>query len=181
MLPSAQTTSLDTTVQIVAVIVTALLFLLVLELVRRRQLVERYALLWMLVAATLLVLAIWTDLLNWASELVGIVAPANFLFLAALGVIFVLLLHFSVATSRLSEETKILAQEVARLDSELRAARANGAPPNGDRAVAAGAETGEAAPVDSPGASSGAASGPAPAEEGQHEPPVEPQGSPHQP
>ena len=36
----------------------------------------------------------------------------------AVGALFVLALHFSVAFSRLSEETKILAQEVARLDRE---------------------------------------------------------------
>ncbi len=120
---------LDGRLQVVAVIVTALMFLAVLELVRRRYLAERYALLWMIVAGALLVLAIWTDLLTWGTELLNIEVPANGLFLAAFAVAFLLLLHFSVATSRLSEQTKILAQEVARLDGELRAARANGSDP----------------------------------------------------
>src|ERR671936_834924 len=76
-----------------------------------------------------LVLAIWNQLLNWFADRLGIEVPANFLFIAAFGVAFVLLLHFSVATSRLSEETMILGQEVGRLDAEVRAlreARANG-------------------------------------------------------
>jgi hypothetical protein len=106
----------------------------VLELVRRRRLAERYALVWMSVAVALLVLAIWTQLLNSAAHAIGIAVPANALFIAAIGVAFLLLLHFSVITTRLSEETKILAQEVARLDSELRAerrARENGAQPDG--------------------------------------------------
>ena len=124
LLPLAAESVLGSRVQIVAVLVTALMLLVVLELVRRRRLVERYALLWMTVAAGLLVLAIWTDLLSWASDLVGIDVPSNALFLAAFGVAFLLLLHFSVATSRLGEETKILAQEVARLDEELRHIRA---------------------------------------------------------
>jgi hypothetical protein len=160
---------LESRVQIVALVVTVLLLLLVLELVRRRQLVERYALLWIIVACTLLVLAIWTDLLNSAADAFGIEVPANFLFLAALGVIFVLLLHFSVATSRLSEETKILAQEVARLDSELRAAHANGAAPNGDQDAtsAAGPALAEREQLEA-----SAAGG----EQGAGEPPVEPQG-----
>ena len=139
---AASTEKLDTTVRIVAVIVTALLLGVVLELVRRRLLAERYALLWMIVTLALLVLAVWTQLLNWASDLVGIQVPANFLFLAAFGVGFVLLLHFSVATSRLSEETKILGQEVARLDAELRARSANGGAPT-DALAAAPAEDGE--------------------------------------
>jgi hypothetical protein len=124
LLPLAAEGVLGSRVQIVAVLVTALMLLVVLELVRRRRLVERYALLWMSVAGGLLVLAIWTDLLSWASDLVGIDVPSNALFLAAFGVAFLLLLHFSVATSRLGEETKILAQEVARLDEELRHMRA---------------------------------------------------------
>jgi hypothetical protein len=122
---------LSSTVRILAVIGTALMLGLVIELVRRRRLVERYALLWMVVAVALLVLAVWTELLGWLTDLVGVQVPANFLFLAAFGVGFVLLLHFSVATSRLSEETKILAQEVARLDAEMRtraAASQNGEP-----------------------------------------------------
>jgi hypothetical protein len=130
---------LDTRVQIVAIAITVLLFALVLELVRRRRLVERYALLWMVAAFALLVLAIWRDLLEIGSDFLGIAVPANALFLVAFGVIFVLLLHFSVAISRLGDETKILAQEVARLDEELRRTRAgstNGAgagAPEGDQ------------------------------------------------
>ena len=136
LLLAASTEKLDTTVRIDAVIVTALLLGVVLELVRRRLLAERYALLWMIVTLALLVLAVWTQLLNWASDLVGIQVPANFLFLAAFGVGFVLLLHFSVATSRLSEETKILGQEVARLDAELRASSSNGAVPDSESDLA---------------------------------------------
>ena len=125
-------TQLDSRIRIAAVVVTALMVGVVLELVRRRRLAERYALLWMLVSVALLVLAIWNQLLASAADLLHIAVPANFLFIAAFGVAFVLLLHFSVATSRLSEETRVLAQEVARLDEELRAARA--AEPNGDGA-----------------------------------------------
>ena len=125
---------LDNRVRIVAVILTAVMLGIVLELVRRRRLVERYALLWMIVALTLLVLATVPQLLNLASNAIGIEVPANALFIAAFAVAFLLLLHFSVITSRLSEETKILAQEVARLDAEARAARTpqvNGESPAG--------------------------------------------------
>lgn len=118
------TDGFDVRIQVVAVVMTALIFLLILELVRRRRLVERYALLWMLAAVALVVLAVWRDLFGVAADLLGIAYPPNALFILAFGVVFVLLLHFSVATSRLSEETKILAQEVARLDEEARAARA---------------------------------------------------------
>jgi hypothetical protein len=131
-------TQLDGRIRVAAVVVTAMMVGVVLELVRRRRLVERYALLWMLVSVALLVLAIWNQLLASAADLLHIAVPANFLFIAAFGVAFVLLLHFSIATSRLSEETRILAQEVARLDEELRVSRAAGA--NGDAAQVESAE-----------------------------------------
>lgn len=121
----------DTRVQIVAIIATGLMFLFVLELVRRRRLTERYALLWMVAAAALLVLAVWRDLLDIAADALGVASPPNAVFLVAFGVAFALLLHFSVAISRLSDEAKILSQEVARLDQELRAARVANASGNG--------------------------------------------------
>ena len=114
---------IETKAQIIALIATVAIFLLILDLVRRRRLAERYALLWMLAAISVLVLAIWTDGLDVIADVMGIQEPANAIFIIALGVIFVLLLHFSVATTRLAEETKILAQENARLDLELREAR----------------------------------------------------------
>jgi hypothetical protein len=119
---------IGTRAQVIAIVITLAIFLLVLELVRRRRLVERYALLWLSAALALLVLAIWTDGLDVIADAMGIAEPANAIFILAFGVVFVLLLHFSVATSRLAEETKILAQEVARLDQELREERSNGLP-----------------------------------------------------
>lgn len=108
----------------IGIVVSILILVLVLDLVRRRRLIERYALLWMAAAVVLLILAIGGDaLLELGADVLGFVDPVNALFLVAFLIVFILLLHFSVATSRLSEETKILAQEVARLDSELRLSR----------------------------------------------------------
>jgi hypothetical protein len=138
LLPLAAGGDLDVRVRIAAVIAAAVMMGIVLELVRRRRLAERYAIVWMLVTGAMLLLAIWTGLLGYAADKLGIAVPANALFLAAFGVAFLLLLHFSVITTRLSEETKMLAQEVARLDTELRALRGDG--------VAPGANGGEGQP-----------------------------------
>ena len=112
--------------QIIAVVTTVLLLALVIDLVRRRRLIERYALLWMLAASFLVVLAVWNGGLGFIADVAGIKSPPNALFLLGLAVIFGLLLNFSTAFSRLSEETKILAQEVARLDREQRRIRKGG-------------------------------------------------------
>lgn len=115
---------MDTKLQLVAIVVTVVLFFSVLELVRRRRLTERYAILWLFASVILLVLAIWSDLLSKISNLVGVQVPSNALFAIGIGFGLVMMIHFSLSLSRLSTEAKTLAQEVARLDAELRAERA---------------------------------------------------------
>jgi hypothetical protein len=111
---------METKLQIVAIVASSTLVLIVFELLRRRRLVERYALLWLGSSLVLLLLSIWTGLLEIVSKAVGIVYPPNALFMIAFGFVLVLLLHFSLAISRLSGETKVLAQKLARLDKDLR-------------------------------------------------------------
>jgi hypothetical protein len=106
--------------QILAIVASSGLVLIVFELLRRRRLVERYALLWLFSSLVLLGLSVWTGLLEVISNAVGIVYPPNALFMIAFAFVLVLLLHFSLAISRLTGETTVLAQEVARLDKEMR-------------------------------------------------------------
>jgi hypothetical protein len=106
--------------QAVAIVASSGLVLVVFELLRRRRLIERYALLWLLSSFVLLVLSIWTGLLEIIADAVGIIYPPNALFVIAFAFVLLLLLHFSIAISRLSGETKVLAQKVARLDAQVR-------------------------------------------------------------
>ncbi len=134
---------LGQTPQRIAVVGTLLFLALVIELVRRRRLVERYALLWISASLVLVVLAVWGGALQWLADTLGILSPPNALFFVGVGALFVLALHFSVAFSRLSEETKILAQEVARLDREQRRIRKGALA--GEDDVLVGLDNGEAA------------------------------------
>jgi hypothetical protein len=112
---------METKLQIVAVLASSALLLIVFEMLRRRRLIERYALLWLGSSLVLLLLSIWTGLLEIISKAVGIVYPPNALFMVAFTFVLILMLHFSLAISRLSGEIKVLAQEVARLDQGLSA------------------------------------------------------------
>jgi hypothetical protein len=107
---------MDTRIQILAILVSGALLLIVLEMVRRKAFLERYALLWLLSAIVLLALSVWRGLLQSLAELIGIAYPPNALFLVAFGVVLVLLLHFSLAVSKLSDQTKVLAQRLALLE-----------------------------------------------------------------
>ncbi len=105
--------------QLLAVLVTAGLFVLVFELVRRRRLLERYALLWLFSSAILLGLSVWRGLLEELAAAVGIFYAPSALFAVAFGFVLILLLHFSLVISRLAEQTKVLAQRVGLLRHEV--------------------------------------------------------------
>lgn len=97
--------------------VLALLF--VLELVRQRKLREEYSLLWLATAFVMLLVALWRDLLHSLAEFVGIAYPPNLLFLLAALFMLFILLYFSTVITRLTQENKEIAQQVALLRYEL--------------------------------------------------------------
>jgi hypothetical protein len=111
---------MDARLQIVAITGALALLLVVLELVRRRALMERYALLWLFSSVVILALAIWDDALSLLARQIGIVSGPNALFFVAVGFILLLLLHFSAAMSRLTDQSKVLAQRQAILERRLR-------------------------------------------------------------
>ena len=106
-------------VSVLAGIVSFLLLLAVLELVRRRRLRERYALLWLLTAVVMLGLSIWRGALETVSGWIGIYYPPSMLFLVATLFVLLVLLHYSTVISRLSDQNTILAQRLALLEARL--------------------------------------------------------------
>jgi hypothetical protein len=102
-------------IQLVAILATAGMFLLVFELVRRRRLMERYALLWLFSTGVLLGLAVWKNALEEVAQAVGIYYAPSALFVIAFGFVLAMLLHFSLVISRLADQNKILAQQVGML------------------------------------------------------------------
>lgn len=95
----------------------------VVELVRRRKLREEYSLLWLATAISLLVLAMSRPLLDTIASLIGIFYPPSALFLVAIVFMLLILLHFSTVLTRLTQENKEIAQQMALLRQELREAK----------------------------------------------------------
>ncbi|MEM9951743.1 MAG: DUF2304 domain-containing protein [Chloroflexota bacterium] len=104
---------------ILTTLLSLLAFIFILELVRRRTLREEYSLLWLGTAIVMIVISVWRDLLHGLSSLVGIAYPPNLLFLLASLFMGILLLYFSTVITRLTQENKEIAQEVALLRYEI--------------------------------------------------------------
>jgi hypothetical protein len=128
-------------IQFVSIAVTAGLFALVFELVRRRRLMERYALLWLFSSAVLLMLAVWRGALEDLAHAVGIYYAPSALFAIAFGFVLVLLLHFSLVISRLADQNKVLAQRLGMLQQRLEAHERDAFAHDGDDTGAADRES----------------------------------------
>ncbi len=107
-------------VSIAATIASILLLLVVFELIRSRRLRERYALLWVVTGAVLLILSAWRGALDVIAGWVGVTTyPPAVLFAVAALFILLVLLHYSTVISKLSDQSTILAQRVALLEERL--------------------------------------------------------------
>ncbi|MEW6172615.1 MAG: DUF2304 domain-containing protein [Bacillota bacterium] len=106
-------------VYLFTVTVSAALLYLILDLIRRRHLKEKYALLWLATALVLLVFAANRSLVEVLAHVLGIYYAPSALFLLGFLFILALNLQYSVALSRQSERVVRLAQEVALLRQQL--------------------------------------------------------------
>ena len=108
-------------VSIAGALASFALVVVVLDLIRRRRLRERYALLWLATGILLTALSAWREGLNTIAGWFGVRSyPPAVLF--AVGMLFILavLLHYSTVISRLSDQNVLLAQRLALLEGELR-------------------------------------------------------------
>lgn len=93
------------------------------ELLRRRQLQEKYAILWLGVSLVVLPLGLFPTLSDTVAKSIGIASGVSLVLF--LGIVFLLLVcvHLSWEVSRLEEETRTLAEDMALLRAELKLGR----------------------------------------------------------
>ena len=87
----------------------------VFEFVRRRRLLESFALLWMAVGAIGVLAALGRSALDRVASAVGISYGSNLILAAACGFLLFVCMSLSLHVSRLERRTEILAEEVAFL------------------------------------------------------------------
>jgi len=123
----------------------AIVLVIAVELLRRRQLREKFAAVWLVIGASAVVIAVFPPVLDSVTRLLGFAVPANLLFFVGGMVLLVISMQLSLEVGRAEENARRLAEEIAllRLDLErLQAGVQN--PPSGT----AGGPSG---PPDQPG------------------------------
>jgi len=101
-------------------IVSALLTLIVvIELLRRRQLRERHAIWWLVAGVLALIIGVFPATLDWAAHLVGIAAPTNLVFFVSIAILFLVCLQSSAELTRLESKTRTLSEHIALHDLRI--------------------------------------------------------------
>lgn len=102
-------------IQIISVLGSLAVMAFVFILIRRGKLREEYALTWFVASLALIGVSLWRDSLEIAARLAGIYYAPSALLLGVIVLGFALAMHYSISLSRLAEQNKRLAQELALL------------------------------------------------------------------
>jgi hypothetical protein len=108
-----------TRLHLVAAVIGVATMIGILRLVRRRQLRAKYSLLWLGIGIAFMVLGVSPAVLDWAAKQVGVDYAPDLLFLVGTVFLVLMVVHLSWELSRLEDRTKVLAEEVALLRTEV--------------------------------------------------------------
>ena len=106
-------------VQILAVIISLLVILLVVHLIRRKQLRVEYSIVWLFGSSLLIFFSVWRDFLDIVADFLGIHYAPAFLLLIMILIGTLGFLHFSVKMSMQAEYNKKMTQRVALLQQRV--------------------------------------------------------------
>ncbi len=106
------------TQRIFAVLTSVATLAFIVELVRRRRLKEEYSWLWIGTGAGMIVLSAWYGLIEWITRAIGAVTVTTTLFLFGLLFLLVISVHVTTVISKLTQQVRRLAQEIAILSAE---------------------------------------------------------------
>lgn len=106
--------------RIVLIIILIIYFIIILGLLKRKALMLRYSLLWLLAGIIVGVLIIWPTLMISFATTLGIYNGMNGLIFACIGCIMVLLMSLTSIISKQAEKIKNLTQTIARIEKRLR-------------------------------------------------------------
>ena len=106
--------------KIFAISISILIFIVIIDLVRRRKLREEFSWLWLLTGAVTILLAVWYDLVQFITEVIGAVLPTTTLFLFSAIFFMVINLYYATKISNLHDHVKDLSQHIAILQTEVK-------------------------------------------------------------
>lgn len=109
---------MDTNLFLVTAPFCIFLLLFSMELIRRKHLKEKYALMWLFLTLVMLVLSVFNKVILYVAPLLGL-HHLTLVVLVAFFFLILICMNFSLALSKLSENNKVLNQEYALLAQKV--------------------------------------------------------------
>jgi hypothetical protein len=119
--------SIPVSQRLLAVIFSLLLFLVIVQLIRRRRLREEYALIWLGASAGILLFSIFGGLVRVLASAFSVSYPPTLVIVIGLLFALVVILSQSVIISSQADRLRDLAQSVALLEWRIRQVEGQGA------------------------------------------------------
>ena len=105
--------------QVFALIVSVAVFVVVVDMVRRRRLREEYSVLWLVTSVIMFVLVFRYEWLVTLTTAIGAGLPTTTLFLFSIIFLMLLSVQFCIKISRLTDQVKNLSQENALMKRDI--------------------------------------------------------------
>jgi hypothetical protein len=105
--------------QIFALFVSMLVFVVIIDMVRKRRLREEYSVLWLATSIIMFVLVFRYEWLVALTALIGAGLPTTTLFICSIIFLMLLSVQFCIKISRLTDQVKNLSQENALMKLEI--------------------------------------------------------------
>ena len=106
--------------KIFSILIALIIFIVILDMVRRKKLREELSFIWLLAGLTILLLSLWERLLLFCSNIMGIKSPVSFVFFMGIVYLILMNLQLSMKISVLSDHVKKMAQKIAILELETK-------------------------------------------------------------
>lgn len=110
---------IDTHQKIFSLIAGLIIFISILELVRRQKLKEEFSWIWLLAGSSIALIVVWEPALNLISQIVGAKLATTTLFLSAIFFLIAVNIQISIKASLMSDQIKNLTQKIAILETKL--------------------------------------------------------------
>ena len=107
-------------IHLLAIVLSSLILVLVVDLVRRHKLTFKYALAWLLVSSAAVFFAIFYKLLFKIASLLGFELPSNFIFFTLFCVFVFLSLVLTVFLCQQNNRNDTMAQKIALLEFDIK-------------------------------------------------------------
>ena len=112
--------NIDTNIiQYVSILGSVVFIGLIVILIRNKRIKEEFSILWLFFGLVFLFLSIWRGSLEIIAGILGIAYAPAAIFLILIIAIISILIHLSLITSRLTDQAKVMTQELGLLKMEM--------------------------------------------------------------